>query len=525
MTIPSAAIPAPASQTSWRNALRTDLREYWPLWLIVALAVFLRLYEVHRLPGMQGDEAWYGLQARLWLSGEEIEWRTPTGNVPGMLHLWSLILLHALFEPSLLLLRLPSIISSIAALLLAYAIGRRFFGQAAGMVALVLMACFPMNIAYARLGWDPSHSPLLVLAAAYAAFAGRKLLCALLFALALANHPSAVFTAPFLTLGQFGFATLRHGKMTAIRETVQQAALLLIAILLAMALSPSTTHYLSLSRSMSRLFDPSAWLGFGQMFGRLLSGDTVYAYVFGIGFGAARPWADWAAAMLLVVAIVAGAVVLRRRWDWPTAGVLAGWLASLALLYLVAGLWVMSPKLERFAFPMLPLTALTIGAVSAQILAYRRRWLQLLLAAAAVPMLAGFWLHYVRPLQNGHARPVPGFWTAEQDPNLAGYRRIAEDAAHAGGARIIAEDWWLRVPISYYAVGEPFPVIDASADRLQPGKPGAASYWVVYGGGTLDSALARRASGGPSWTISTTNPRNNIHIWRAPTRRSRATGR
>src|SRR5688572_23562479 len=205
-SLTSAAIPASAPPFSWRNAVRTDLRAYWPLWMIVALAIFLRLYEVHRLPGMQGDEAWYGLQARLLLSGAPIEWRTPTGNVPGMIHLWSLILLHSLFEPSLLLLRLPSILTSIAALLLAYAVGRRFFGQAAGMGSLVLMACLPVTIAYARLGWDPSHSPLLVLAAAYAAFAGRRLLGALLFALALANHPSAAFIAPFLTLGFFGFA-------------------------------------------------------------------------------------------------------------------------------------------------------------------------------------------------------------------------------------------------------------------------------------------------------------------------------
>ena len=514
-SLTSAATPATAPPFSWRKALSADLRAFWPLWLIVALAVFLRLYEVHRLPGMQGDEAWYGLQARLWLDGQQIEWRTPTGNVPGMIHMWSLVLLHALFEPSLLLLRLPSITSSVAALLLAYAVGRRFFGQAAAMVALVLMACFPINIAYARLGWDPSHSPLLVLAAAYAAFAGRRLLCGLLFALALTNHPSAVFTAPFLTLGFLGFAAQRDGTRLAVWQTVQVAALLLIAILLAMALSPSTTHYLSLSRSMTRLFDPGAWLGFGQMFGRLLSGDTVYAYIFGSGFAAARLWADGAVTAGLITAVAAGGVALWRRWDWPTAGILAGWLASLSLLYLIAGLWVMSPTLERFAVPMIPLTALAIAAIAARLWPDGGRWLYLMIAAIGLPLLAGYWIHYVRPLQNGEVRPVRGFWTAEQDPNLVAYRRIAEDAGQAG-AQIIAEDWWLQLPISYYAVGERFQVTGVSTDRSQPREPAAATYWVLYGGGQLDRALARRSEGRPTWTIPTTSPRNTIHVWRDP---------
>lgn len=489
-----------------------DLRSYWPLWSIVALAIFLRVYELHRVPGMHGDEAWYGLQARLWLSGQEIEWRTPTGNVPGMLQLWSLILLHAVFSPSLMLLRLPALLSSVAALFLAYAIGRRFFGAAAAASAALLMACFPINIAYARLGWDPSHSPLLVLAAAYAAFAGRKLLCALLFALAITNHPSAVFVAPFLTLGFLGFAVRRHGLRQALGHSAQQAALLLLAILLGVALSPGTTHYLSAARSLVRLFDLSAWIEFAQMFGRLLSGDTVYSYVAGEGLGAARPWADWAVAFGMVAVLAAAVLGLRQRWDWPTAGLLAGWLVSLALLYLVAGLWVMSPNLERFAFPMVPLTALTVAAVVGPILAGNRQWVQLLLAAVGLSLVAGFWFYYLSPLKTGDIRPVQGFWTARQDPSLSAYQRIAT-AAPKGRVRIIVEDWWLRVPISYYAAGQPYDVVDSSARRQSPDSSAEPSSWVVYAGGPLDQALARRGDIIRRWTIPTAHPDNRLHIW------------
>lgn len=509
-TTAAALVPGPPP---WRKALQADIRSYWPLWLIVVLTIFLRLYEVHRLPGMQGDEAWYGLQARLWLRGEEIAWRTPTGNVPGMLHLWSLIFLHALFEPSLLLLRLPTIASSIAAMLLAYAIGRRFFGRLPGMVAMLMMACLPINIAYARLGWDPSHSAMLVLAAAYAVFAGRKLLGALLFAIALTNHPSAVFTAPFLVLGFLGFG-LTGQPRAALQQTLGLAALLAVAILLAMAISPSTSHYLSLPRTMTRLIDGSAWLGFGQMFGRLLSGDTVYAYIFGTGFGAARPWADWSITLGLVAAVATGAKVARTEPHWPTLGLMAGWLVSLALLYLVAGLWVMSPTLERFAFPMVALTALAIAAASSAVPANRHIWVQLLAAVSALVLLAGFWTHYLRPLDGGEVPPTRGFWTAPQDPNLAAYRIIAAQSSHGGHSLIVAEDWWLRIPLAYYAVGAPLHVIDAS-DRSNPGQTDR-TFGVAYAGSEFDRALARHIGGGPWAVVLTNNRANSIHIWRQP---------
>jgi 4-amino-4-deoxy-L-arabinose transferase-like glycosyltransferase len=200
-----------ASAFSWRVSLRHDVRVYWPLWLIVAAAIVLRLWDVHRVPGFNGDEAWYGVQVQQLLAGLPIDWRTPTGNVPGMLQIGSLWLLHSGFSPSLLLLRIPALLSSLAALAMAYAVGRRFFGATAGMTALVMMASFPAAIAYARLGWDPSHAPLLVLIAIYAAFAGRLLLSALVFAFALATHPATVFVAPLLVLAHFGFERQRKG--------------------------------------------------------------------------------------------------------------------------------------------------------------------------------------------------------------------------------------------------------------------------------------------------------------------------
>jgi hypothetical protein len=122
-------------------------------------------------------------------------------------------------------------------------------------------------------------------------------------------------------------------------------------------------------------------------------------------------------------------------------------------------------------------------------------------------------------LKQGRVRPTQGFWTAEQDPNRVAFQRIAADAAPTGGARIVAEDWWLHVPISYYAAGQPFEVTDASAQEQPRAIPGTGGvYWVAYDGGRLDRAMARRRDARRRWTIPTASRDNNIQIWWTPGR-------
>ena len=499
--------------TSLWKQWRKDLRTYWPLWLIVAAGLFLRIYEVHRLPGMHGDEAWYGLQARRLIAGDVVEWRTPTGNVPGILHLGALILHHAIFPPALLLLRLPALLSSVGAIALAYVVGRRFFGPTAAMAAATLMASLPVNMAYARLGWDPSHSPLFILAAAYAAFAGRKLLCALLFALALTNHPSAVFAAPFLTLGFFGFRIELDGWWRPTVETLRLAALLLVGISLSIALSPTAIHYVSLSGALSRLVDPGQWAQFGLMFCRLLTGDTIYLYSVGVGLGPLRPWADGLVAAGLVILISAALFEHWRRVDWATAGLLVGCVASLALLYLAAGNWALSPRFERFGFPMVPIAVIAVAALMESAMA-DRRFFRSLLAILSLPLLAGFWLHYVEPLRDGRIQSAQGFWTGEQDPALSVFRRIAGDGRRSDTAQIIVEDWWLYMPIAYYAAGSHFEVFDAR--KLSPSEGSGTSYntyWVTFAGSRLDRSVRQRTDLKLRWTVSTVSRESSIRIW------------
>ena len=497
-----------AHASPWRRWLAEDLRAYWLLWLIVAGAVALRLYALGRLPGIIGDEAWYGVQAQRLLAGTGGELRTPTGNVPGLFQLGSLSLLHAIFQPSALLLRIPALISSLVAIGLAYAVGRRFFGPAAGMVALVLTACLPASIVYARFGWDPSHASMFVLAAAHAALARRQLLSALLFALGLANHPAALFAAPFLTLAFLGSAAEEQGWRHAFGQCLAFAGMLLFAILLGTILSPAATHYLDVSRSLARIADGGQWLAFSTGFLRLLSGDTVYRFVAGEGFG---PWdmaIEWVMAALLIAVVAVGLIAVRRSADRMAAGVVAGWLASLVSLFVVAGPWVFRPGLERFGIPMLAPTAIAVAVLLARCLALdRKRVLQGIVAAIAVPMLAGFCYFYVRPLDRDAGRPPAGLWIGYPNLNQRALEQI-EAIAGPDPAVIVAEDWWIEWPVAYLANGSRFQVRAAG----EPAPPGRA-YWIAYRNGPLDIALSRRSDVRRQAAIESADRKNALQIW------------
>src|SRR4029453_14213726 len=313
MLIASAAVPHDMTK---QPGLIGRFRRNWPILLIVTVAVAFRLIDLGWLPGMQGDEAWYGLQARLLLAGDAVQWRTPTGNVPGLIQIGSLTLLHALFPPSLLLLRIPTLISSLTAMAVACSIGRRFLSPVSAVAALLLMAALPINIIYARFGWDPSHSGLLVLLAVYAAWANRRLLAAMTFALAMTNHPSAVFIAPFLTLSYLGFDLTRHKVRRAAANTLSFVTLLVFAIVFVMLLSPVTGQYLDAGKSFQRVFNPGAWGDFMVSLAELISGQTSYSMITGQGFGALLPAIDaFALAALLAIAVGGLWLALRPKVD------------------------------------------------------------------------------------------------------------------------------------------------------------------------------------------------------------------
>ncbi len=482
----------------------------------VLVAIAYRLYALGRLPGLNGDEAWYGAQAQRLADGLDFAWRTPNGNVPGPLQGGLLFLLQMVIAPSLTLLRVPSVLASLGQMALAYAVGRRHFGRETGAVALVLTAVLPVNIAYARFGWDPSHTGVVAMAAAHFALAGTAWASAALFALALLVHPTNVFLAPFLALAFAGAEARRGGWGRAtVRGGVHVA--LLAAVLPILAVTSAIGGAFSATGDpLQRLVDPAAWRDFTVLFTRLLDGDTIYAYITGNGLGSARLAADLGTGLLLVALVVVGAWRLRKDLLGPEAGVVVGWLAALLAFFVLVGPWALRPYVERYAMCLVVPTTLALAVLLRELTDRGARAWRAWVPTAAVAALAliGFGSRYLGALEETGSTSHETFWTGPVEPKQEAFQRILDEAAPHGGARVIAESFWLYWPLKYLAHGRPLDVEDSPevGGEVPPG----GTYWVGFAGGPMERWAEATPSVFPRWGVPAAGGHVAVRVWWTP---------
>ncbi len=196
-------MPLPAPPLVGRHA--QSARTGWLVFngtVLLIVAVALRAWHLGNIPGVNGDEAWSGVQAARLLAGESVAWRTPHGNPLNLFLVLPLAALQAIFPPSFTLLRLPSLASGLAALLANYLLCRRAFDSRTATISTLFLALLPIDIAYSRFAWDASQSLLATLFVLYlpiahcrrrgdtASLSGWAMLA---LALAIYIHPTNVF--------------------------------------------------------------------------------------------------------------------------------------------------------------------------------------------------------------------------------------------------------------------------------------------------------------------------------------------
>ncbi|HET8538410.1 MAG TPA: hypothetical protein VFL83_00930 [Anaeromyxobacter sp.] len=487
----------------------------WAAGLAVAVSVVFRVYALGRLPGINGDEAWYGVQVRDLLAGEGMDWRTPAGSHVAPIHTGLLVLLHAVAPPSFAVLRLPSVIVSLAQCALAWFVARRHLGPRAAGFAVVLTAVLPIDIAYARLGWDPSSTGLIAIAAAGCALSGVAWASAALFGLGLFVHPTNAFLAPFLWIAFLLADASRVGwRRAAVRSAVHGALLLAALGLLAAVLSGGTAGA-NMTASPRNPFAAGPWATFLLRYARLLSGDTVFQYVAGNGLGAARTPADLGVLLLLAALLAAGARRLVGRRAGVEAGIVAGWLATLVAFFLFAGPHAMQPHLERYALVLVVPTVLAVTALLRELEGWSHRpALPVgIVAACAALALAAFGTRYLAALEETGSTSAETFWTGPVEPKAEAFRLVSA-ATPAAGARLVAEDWWTYWPLAYLARGSPVRVVRAEEARGPP--PPGGTWWVGYAGGPLERWAAARPWILPRFEIRGAGGRTVLRVWWAP---------
>ncbi len=423
--------------------------------------------------GTHPDEAWHlGTSAEMQSKGE---WLTPTlDDVPNWykppLFYWSERAAYSALGTNLFAARLPSALAWIAVVLLVLALGRRMYGEAAGMTAAILTATAFGWVKYARLAMMDAPMALGLALAAYATWRASEedeppWLLAVGAAAAMDFLIKGPVGAVLVLLLSGGFLLVRNRQLLLSRWTLG-AFLLGAAIGLPWYVASFAVHgrafydFFVVSQNYDRFMHPWTLRGEATLLVGFLVFTLPWTFLLLGSLRALRSWREpgvllplaWMASVLVtftvpslkwphygLTAIPAAMLLVARapppRWARLATG------AALALLAVAAALSL------RFPVPLVPLLSLAGAALAfgaASVLAFRDR---ITPAAAATGVAFALVVGLVVPGVNPPALPreaVPSaagrpLWVYDTTPGLftlaAGRPvRRAWDAAEAEGA-------------------------------------------------------------------------------------------
>lgn len=451
------------------------------IFTVLAIAVILRTWSLDTIPGLNGDEAWAGVQAELLLRGEAAQLRTPTGNPLNPLFFGPLLLLESLFGPAVATLRAVSLTSGLLALLLNYWLAKRLAGISLAVITTVLLAVLPVNIAYSRFAWDTSQTLLITLPVLYApllAFNEQRVawrwwtVAILCLAVAVVVHPTNIFTAPLIVVPLF-FANWNrikalwdHGGAGRVCLIAMASGSLFVAVAIMVHYGTGRQLMAELPLISGRIVD-------------LLSGVTVLRFIPGLE----AAWGEGGNAMACLLTVLTCGLLLLATWgwlNWPerprwSSAVLTATLVTFGGFHIVAGPKALEPHFERYGLCLIAPLVLIIGSGLNQGILWRPALRWGLLGCATVWLFAFCGLYYGSFLRTAGASHH-AFQTGEVEPKLAALRQIIARHDRDEPLTVVTSEWWSYWPLRYLAAAEPsVQVLDL--EDLPP--QGKSQYWQI----------------------------------------------
>jgi Dolichyl-phosphate-mannose-protein mannosyltransferase len=468
----------------------------------IATGICFRTIDLGRLPGVNADEAWTGVQAERFSHGQSIPWRTPTGNPLNVFFWGPEVVLHFFFQPSFALLRVVSVVSGIVALFVNYSLARRIYGQPTAALSSLLLTCLPIAIAYSRFGWDSSQTPLASALVIYLSLGmvrspdrRRAYLIGTILALlaAIVVHPTNFFLVAFVAVTGIASRPQYCATWTTTRK---------LAIIAFVAAATTLTHFLA-----ARRFDDNsagfslATLGeFLLNWGRLFSGATVYRYISaGIlttGFDAFDAL-FWLAAPLLLFGFYKGYQQDRNRLD---AALALGYLAMILAYYVITGPRALSPHYERYSMCLVVPGCLLLSRGAAwwwRRPAHQGFIARFAIGIALLGLLITFRANYFDIFNTTGGNSHLAFRTARTEPKQFALEQILASSPSGQPVWIASDNWWTFWPLAYLAGGQ-YDVHVVHSSELASVPSDAALWRAELTGSEEDSNARDFANGGAS---------------------------
>jgi 4-amino-4-deoxy-L-arabinose transferase-like glycosyltransferase len=429
---------------------------------IVLTSIFFRIWHLSWVPGLNGDETWYGNVSRLILHGQRFPLQTPNGNWLNPFFFFPHLFLAILFEPQFWVLRLVPLCYGLLTLAFTLWLARRLFGPRQALACLLVVACLPINIAYSRFNWDPSLSFLIDLCLLGACLRtgpfpenaergfswDRQIfwhfgLAPVVLLAALIVHPTNLFILPAACV----ICLLAHERPLKSR-LVQIGILCAIAGFFAILNPALQTHQGEAGLHFERLLQWEAWKNYSTAFGRYFWGLAVTTYVAGPPASIWFTLCDYFLTPLMIGGWLVSLVYFALKKQQREISFALAAMAPVACAFVTVGGHIFMPHFERYGVFTLPPMILWIGTWT------RSRAASTVIVIFCGLLLFSFYENYFEPLikEGGHSHRT--FHTARPEPKQQVYDKIRELQSH-GPVTVFADDWWIAQPLSYLASADP----------------------------------------------------------------------
>lgn len=445
--------------------------------VLIAISVFFRVWHLGNIPGLNGDEAEYGADCISLLHGHAILWHTSNCNLKNVFYYIPVLLLHAIFPISIVLLRATAVACGIVAIIVNYLLCRRLFGQNCAMLSSLLIAALPENIAQSRLGWDPCESLLIDLFIVYGCvaivrknikparlIAGTSIACVVGFMI----HPSNIFaclllpTAIIIRYAQDIAAYFGVGNRLLRTTTATVALALLIA-----GTMPVLHRQIEMASKLRHFPTRAFVLDYAELF----SGRAIYNFLTGYP----RPFDHIDAIDVLSVLPWVLCLVLAARGKANALDrfVAIGWLIQIAAFASIAGAVALEPTLNRFGLCLIgPGVLLFVRTVerSTENRPAAARAAQFAILALSALLLICFYNCYFRYIIKTGGNSEPAFRTAATDPKQTAFEYVQSQCPANRPCYVVCSSWWNYQPARYFADQHPqIHVLDLGAITASEG--------------------------------------------------------
>lgn len=469
---------------------------------LIFVSLFFRVWHLAYIPGFNGDEAWLGVQALNYLSGQEIAQFTPSGKTISPFYFWPLVGLHKIFSPSFILLRSFAVFSGVLAIVLTYLLSKRAFNRQTAFITTGLIAILPSAIAHSRFAWEPSQSLLACTLVMYFPLIalkepGQALFwissALLLLGASFIIYPTNIFLAFFVSLPCL-YLCFTYVQHTARSKGLFHLCQVLIPFLLVAALSYHLiSGYVQRAPLPPQIQQPwftiiqqhlSSFESFSASvtaYLRILSGLTLYRYISNQGMNSLI-YERLGTAVFCISTLLHALALWKERHFLRTFSFV---LFALTLIsyFLVAGPESLEPGIERFSLCLLAPSVLFIGLAASYLLDRSHKLtkigLHFFYLGFAYLILFGFYLFYFSPLLETGGRTHPTFITGSDEPKKLAFEWIQNQSQHQE-VLVVSQQYWTYWPLRYLAHGTSIRV-ENTIENLQEslGKVGKKSVWSV----------------------------------------------